>query len=1272
MTTALESILVPATLVVAINRNGTLASIADASETGARLLASDRSDLRDLPLSNIIDPTDLPRVMSRLAEGTPALRIRFVTRSGTRLDCNVLQQQLQLGDQRIILWTLRDQRDADSEGRLKEAFATLAHRLSSVRTAREAATAVMEIADELFGWDACHLNLYPEGRDRALSIINMDTVNGVRREFPSASPETPISPMSRRVLREGAQLILINPNDLEPHRSHGLVSFGAQEKMSASLMFVPIRKGKKNVGVLSIQSYQTNKYRRDDLDGLQVLADHCSGTFERLLAEEKLHRQIFLTNTYAELGKQLAIASTPIEAAKVLLDAASVLFGWHASYVVVYDEEEDMVTYAVAYDEIDGKRTTVDVSGRHEKPQAFFREVLTKGAKLILRSGNEELSSLPTFGDESRRSRSLLLAPMRIGSRRVGLISIQSYKPEAYTFEDLHGLQALADHGAGALARSFAEQNFRASEARLRLVTSQIPTILWSVDRQLNIVMLLGEALTQLDVVAERWIGAPLHQFLEVFHSAEGGIAQHDLALRGHTGVFEMTIGDRTFHSHVEALLDENGHIIGAVNISHDVTARRLAEDDLRKFKLAIEQSPTSVIISNAANMVEYVNSAHEQQTGWRREEILSKPRPFEAIGINPGDYLADLRARVGAGLPYNGVVTAQRRDGTYYFEGKTITPLRDTHGTITHYVETGKDITEKLEQELSRQRSHEELEKRVKERTEELTRSNAQLLREIKERRYAEEELERSLSLLRATLESTTDGIMVVDLQGHLVSFNQKWLQMWEISFSLAEDLEAPDLHRILCAQLREPEVMAPFHGRRPQPETFQILELTDGRVYECYSKASMIGGKSVGRVWSFRDITRRRRDEEALARSEQIYREAIENASGVPYRWDYKTKRYDFMGTGFKDLLGLEGPEVSKEMIELMVQEYQILDADGGQDIRDYRLAVRDGRISKYRVDLKLLTADGSEKWVTDCSVPVRDPKTGAIVGTLGILQDITERKKAEDQARLQQDRLVQSEKLVALGTLVSGVAHEINNPNNFIMLNAPILMDAWQSLEPVVEEYFDDNGDFICGGLNYSEMREEIPKLLHGVLAGAQRIRSIVQELRDFSRPNPNSHREAVDVNAVVKSALVLLQNVIVSNTTRFQLDCSDGLPLIMGNFQRLEQVVINLIQNACQSLPRKDCAVRVRTMYEDDGFVVIEVADEGKGIEAAHLKQITDPFFTTKRDTGGTGLGLSISSNIVHNHGGILEFQSQVGVGTTARVKFLCGQPSGDTPLAIRKP
>jgi PAS domain S-box-containing protein len=402
-------------------------------------------------------------------------------------------------------------------------------------------------------------------------------------------------------------------------------------------------------------------------------------------------------------------------------------------------------------------------------------------------------------------------------------------------------------------------------------------------------------------------------------------------------------------------------------------------------------------------------------------------------------------------------------------------------------------------------------------------------------------------------------------------------------------------------------------------------------------------------------KEIAERRRAQEALQRSEAIYREAIENAAGVPYRLIYKNNNYDFVGAGIAPLLGYAPEEFTYELLRRIVREVVIVEPGIHYDLLEYVRAFQEGKVDQYRVDLHLQTRGGEFKWVSDCSVPIRDQQTGELVGSLGILQDITKRKQVEEQARIQQEQLIQADKMVSLGTLVSGVAHEINNPNNFIMLNAPTLHESWQSIEPLLDAYYRENGDFLVGGLNYSEMKTNIPVLFSGILEGAKRIRNIVQELRDFSRQDPGFYQENVNVNAAVNSALLLISSMIRKSTDRFEVALDETLPPIRGNFQRLEQVLINLIQNACQALPDRRRGIRLTTAYNAHArSIVIQVRDEGVGIPRENLKNIVDPFFTTKRDVGGVGLGLSISTSIVKQHGGVLEIASQPEQGTTATI------------------
>ena len=302
----------------------------------------------------------------------------------------------------------------------------------------------------------------------------------------------------------------------------------------------------------------------------------------------------------------------------------------------------------------------------------------------------------------------------------------------------------------------------------------------------------------------------------------------------------------------------------------------------------------------------------------------------------------------------------------------------------------------------------------------------------------------------------------------------------------------------------------------------------------------------------------------------------------------------------------------------------------------------------------DWETIGKDGTKKFIETSVSLIYDAK-GEPIGFRGVGRDITERKRAQEQERLHQEQLFQASKMVALGTLVSGVAHEINNPNNFIRLNTPTLQEVWESALPILEEYYTENGDFMIGGMKYTEMREKIPVLFSGILNGSKRIMQIVEDLKNFVRKDISEEEQSVDINAVLQSAISLISNMINKSTDRFSVEYGKDLPSLTGNFQRLEQVFVNLIQNSCQALNRPSKGIFVSTHFDKEmKSVVIEIRDEGIGIPSENLSQIMDPFFTTKHDSGGTGLGLSISSKIVEGHGGRMIFDSEVGKGTTVKI------------------
>ena len=264
-----------------------------------------------------------------------------------------------------------------------------------------------------------------------------------------------------------------------------------------------------------------------------------------------------------------------------------------------------------------------------------------------------------------------------------------------------------------------------------------------------------------------------------------------------------------------------------------------------------------------------------------------------------------------------------------------------------------------------------------------------------------------------------------------------------------------------------------------------------------------------------------------------------------------------------------------------------------------------------------------------------------------------EIAERKRSQELAQMRQQQLMQADKMASLGILSSGIAHEINNPNNFILLNARIFSRVWNDVAPILEEYFNRNGDFALAGMPYTQAHERIGQLISGMSEGAQRIQKIVQGLKDFARQDTGELDQPVDINSVIEAAVLIAGNLIKKSSERFSCEYESDLPKIRGNVQQLEQVIINLITNSCHALQDRQKSIRITTSYDTAAdCIIVEVRDEGTGISPENLKHIMDPFFTTKRNSGGTGLGLSISYNIARAHGGDLEFTSEVGKGTTA--------------------
>lgn len=277
------------------------------------------------------------------------------------------------------------------------------------------------------------------------------------------------------------------------------------------------------------------------------------------------------------------------------------------------------------------------------------------------------------------------------------------------------------------------------------------------------------------------------------------------------------------------------------------------------------------------------------------------------------------------------------------------------------------------------------------------------------------------------------------------------------------------------------------------------------------------------------------------------------------------------------------------------------------------------------------------------------------GETVRVYGVVQDVTEQRRVEQAAQREREAVSRADKMISLGVLVSGVAHEINNPNHSIMLNAPLLREAWKSIVPIVDEHAANNEDLRVARLPWDEMRGEAASMIDDIEHASERIRGIVTELRTFALDHDQGEHRACAMNDVVQSSLRLLGNHIRKATSRFSLSLADDLPAVLCNPRQLEQVLVNLVINACQALESTERGIAIETGATAT-HVFVRVTDEGRGIAKDDLRKVTDPFFTTKRATGGSGLGLAISDRIAQEHGGALTFESEVGRGTTVTLSI----------------
>ena len=574
-------------------------------------------------------------------------------------------------------------------------------------------------------------------------------------------------------------------------------------------------------------------------------------------------------------------------------------------------------------------------------------------------------------------------------------------------------------------------------------------------------------------------------------------------------------------------------------------------------------------------------------------------------------------------------VIEALRR-GAWDFIRKPIEDL----SLLEHALRKGLERA-RLLRENRRYRDH--LEEEIVRRTADLLETNVQLRREVLERRAAENMLRRYESIV-----SATDDFMAFvgpDLKYQAV--NDTYVRL----SGLPREAFVGHVVGDIVGHERLHDWMHDGLERAAGGERVLRREWFDGfpggsRYIECrLFPHHERDGVFSGFVLCVRDMTIQQRAAEEIWESRETARALLNAPRDAAFLLDPEGVVLGLNEVGAR-LVGVGADEaVGRVLYDFFPGELRSRRTVLGQVVAD---------------GLPAETADQSgDRYYENGFYPVFD-NDGRVSRVAFYSKDTTDRVRAEQEAQARQRQLLQADKMAALGTLVAGVAHEINNPNGVIMLNAPLLEEIWRRLEPLFAGRAGD-GRVASEGLSDEKYLERVPYLLSQIRGAAERIKDIVAELKDFARQDVSELTQPVDVNEVVKTAVSLVSNKIRKATTRFSVDYAPAPLYVRGNFRRLEQVFVNALINACEALTDPEQRVSVHIGRSCDGAeAVVDFRDEGAGIGGADMAHLFEPFFTTKRDFGGTGLGLSVSLGIVEDHGGRIDIDSSPGRGTSLRV------------------
>ena len=657
--------------------------------------------------------------------------------------------------------------------------------------------------------------------------------------------------------------------------------------------------------------------------------------------------------------------------------------------------------------------------------------------------------------------------------------------------------------------------------------------------------------------------------FLATVLAAKGNYCHREVHMRhrnGSTvhGVFSMKI-----------ISDNSWHEPYSTGFIQDFTERRLAEETIRKFFTALDQSPASIVITDIHGAIEYINPSFTKTTGYTLAEVRGQnPRILKSEYL-PREVYRSLWETITAGKAWEGEFHNKKKSGAYYWEHAIISPIMEASGGITGFVAVKDDITER---------------KRAEE-------SNRVLVSNVPGAVYR--------------CEVAPPWHMAFCSQGFLELTGRLPSAYLEGGLAYADIIHPDDLGMV------EREVAAGVAEGRPYELSYRIL-LPNGDQRWVFERGQANRGFDGRPEWLdgvILNITAQKRAEEELEKSRANLSALIESTDDLVWSVDQKFNLLTFNRALAQHLR----QRYSREAF-IGAPPEEVLPPDRAAYWRpQYEIALAKGRI-RHEFSME----DGRVLELTLNSIlQDRIPVGVSVFG-----KDLTERKRADEEKTKLQAQLQQSQKMESLGTLASGVAHDMNNVLGAILG----LASAHIGTQPY--------------GSSLHQALETICK-------ASERGGKMVKSLLTLARQHP-AEQVKLDPNTILREQVSLLERTTLAKV-RLKMDLEAELLPILGDASALTHAFLNLCVNAVDAMPVNG-TLTLCTRNIDNDWIEVLVEDNGGGMTKEVLERAADPFFTTKETGKGTGLGLSMVFSTVEAHGGRMVIDSEPGKGTRVSLRF----------------